>query len=101
MPKESYQHSTPQSTVQRIARYRKDVPARFRPLFDAVVSGRASRSNSIRLQCAACYGFYLPDSKDCDNVACPFYNLNPYRHTPPKNVGVKAKELTNAAGLDD
>jgi hypothetical protein len=71
---------------QRIARARKQTPPKFIRVFDRVVSGKASKSECIRFQCAQCYGYFLPDSAACDNVVCPFLWQNPYRKRANKRA---------------
>ena len=41
---------------------------------------------AIKLQCISCYGYALRDSQTCDNIACPFYHLNPYQDLAKRQI---------------
>ena len=73
-------HVTGQSVNSpRIEERGAGIPARYQPLFNRSISGKASPRDAIKAKCLECMGYKKAEVRLCTAPTCPLFTLRPYR----------------------
>lgn len=90
-------------TNRIVAKRRADMPPKYRKLYDRCTSGEASPREAIKAQCLECWGWDKRETEQCDNVACPLYELRPYQESqkPVKSPSQRLQRQNSNENLSE
>lgn len=83
---------------QQIENRRKQIPRKYKKLYDRAVGGKSLRS-CINAQCLECVGWVSKEVTLCSDFGCPLHSVRPYRDSRSgRQEDLIIKESTNLAG---